>query len=422
MNHCDDHRSASKIWLILSDNPAEVADHEVTTGEEKRRFVHGCLDQYPDLPAGYDRIQVSAGMNFWRWSRWYLQDFSRQLKPGGIMVLVGNPFYKTHSHSLLSKIKRQLLSIMWHLACRTRIQALQCYLVPRTFLNYLPNQGLEITRTVKASDGSHHGLCLRKLADNNNDKRICDQIELEKLFQKYFGEWIEETNHPKTWQKLPLHEPAALLDKPMVANVLVLSPHPDDELIGCGGTLLGLAAAGASIHVVQMTEGMTCQALKDVDEKTRRGIRWKEAEAVAKRFGFTGHYWKTGNMGNLEANAQNHKKLSAMLVKLQPSLIFIPSVADLHPEHRIAHQIFQATKHHLPKSCRILEYPVWGFLPKPNIAVDVTAHYSQVLDALYLYKTAMKAVDYIERCKILSSWYNQKITEDDQKSHETFMM
>jgi len=46
-----------------------------------------------------------------------------------------------------------------------------------------------------------------------------------------------------------------LIDKPAGKNILVLAPHPDDEVIGCGGTLYKHFLAGAEITVVYMTDG-----------------------------------------------------------------------------------------------------------------------------------------------------------------------
>src|SRR5690348_6988030 len=43
--------------------------------------------------------------------------------------------------------------------------------------------------------------------------------------------------------------------EPEAGKVVVLAPHMDDEIIGCGGTIARHAAAGASVTVVYLTDG-----------------------------------------------------------------------------------------------------------------------------------------------------------------------
>ena len=57
------------------------------------------------------------------------------------------------------------------------------------------------------------------------------------------------------------------------ANVLVLSPHPDDELIGCGGTVTRLMTQGARVTVIQATDGCDAASLVHATEGERRSIR-----------------------------------------------------------------------------------------------------------------------------------------------------
>lgn len=78
--------------------------------------------------------------------------------------------------------------------------------------------------------------------------------------------------------------------------MIVLCPRPDDKWISYVGTLLCPLDSVASFHVVQMSEGAACLVVRDAEEKTRRKIRWPEAEAVDKCVGIIGYYWVESDM------------------------------------------------------------------------------------------------------------------------------
>ena len=46
----------------------------------------------------------------------------------------------------------------------------------------------------------------------------------------------------------------------MNKKILIVAAHPDDEVLGCGGTILKHVADGDSVHIVIMAEGITSRA------------------------------------------------------------------------------------------------------------------------------------------------------------------
>ena len=49
------------------------------------------------------------------------------------------------------------------------------------------------------------------------------------------------------------------LDHPDANRILVIAPHPDDDIIGAGGTLIKAKENGANIHVIYVTNGLPDQ-------------------------------------------------------------------------------------------------------------------------------------------------------------------
>src|SRR5260221_14165002 len=62
-------------------------------------------------------------------------------------------------------------------------------------------------------------------------------------------------------------------------SVLILAAHPDDEVLGCGGTIAKLASEGASIHVAFLADGVFS---REGDENTRQ-IELNARQAAAKK-------------------------------------------------------------------------------------------------------------------------------------------
>jgi len=118
-------------------------------------------------------------------------------------------------------------------------------------------------------------------------------------------------------------------------NVLVIAPHPDDEVIGCGGTLCLHAASGDRVTVVFLTSGEL--GLKDRPPKKAWQIRESEARAAGRILGvarlefFHLPDWTAGD--HVERGA---RLLSPILQAECPEMIYLPHPRDWHPDHQAA--------------------------------------------------------------------------------------
>src|SRR5438128_12002516 len=109
-------------------------------------------------------------------------------------------------------------------------------------------------------------------------------------------------------------------------DYLVIAPHPDDAELAAGGTMLLLKAQGASVGVLDLTDG----------EPTPFGspeIRRAETEAASAVLGLD---WR-GNLGLrnrfLVADLEARHRLAGVLRELRPHTLFAPYWEDAHPDH-----------------------------------------------------------------------------------------
>jgi len=120
----------------------------------------------------------------------------------------------------------------------------------------------------------------------------------------------------------------------MKNKVLVVAVHPDDETLGCGGTLLKHKADGDEIYWLICT---------DIDKNHNYyNIRQNEIKEVSKQYNFDAIY----NLGlqTMKIDEYSMSRLigdiSKIINEVKPNIIYLPFKNDVHSDHRI---IFDAT-------------------------------------------------------------------------------
>ena len=222
-------------------------------------------------------------------------------------------------------------------------------------------------------------------------------------FEREHRPYLEDRNR---WlERYPQHRPPAVsVFDPAIfggASVLVLAPHPDDELIGCGGTLIRLIAAGAKVTVIHATDGSEAASLWHAADPLRRTVRLEEARRVGDALGFEELiFWREDN-ARFRERAERVRELAEVLERLRPALIFTPFVTDVHPDHRVLSRMLAralGAAPHAAENARVFTYQVWSLLP-PNTYCGVADVMGQLERALFIYPTAMKVDDYVHFCQ-----------------------
>ncbi len=121
-------------------------------------------------------------------------------------------------------------------------------------------------------------------------------------------------------------------------KVIVFAAHPDDELLGLGGTVRRLANEGVEVHAVIMAEGITSRSDKRSDaDDTELAELQKDARKAAQIVGY-----KTIDFCGLPDNRMDEmdlldviKIVSKYVEKYRPDTIFTHHHGDLNIDHRI---------------------------------------------------------------------------------------
>ena len=203
----------------------------------------------------------------------------------------------------------------------------------------------------------------------------------------------------------------------MTARVLVVSPHPDDEAIGCGGTLRKHADEGSEIRVVFLTSG----------EKGGHGLspseagprREKEAERSAEILGI-GHldFWRYSD-GAVKATATVVDRMQALMRTWQPDVVYAPHVGEMHADHRAAARIvLRAAKGH-DVEARFFE--VWTPLQRMDEIVDITAHIDRKLEAIRAYESQCRVLPFDEAFLGLARYRGEMFSWPEGQYAEVFV-
>ena len=173
---------------------------------------------------------------------------------------------------------------------------------------------------------------------------------------------------------------------------LVIAPHPDDEVLGVGGTLFRRRAEGADIGWILMTEMKTENGWpKEVVDKRRI-----EIENVVDVFGFdylAELRFATSSLDRVPM-ASLVEKISEAIRQFEPQEIFLPHYSDVHSDHRVTFEAASSCikwfRQHSIK--RILAYETMsetGFGLhldfQPNLFVDIEKYLERKVEALNIY-------------------------------------
>jgi len=178
--------------------------------------------------------------------------------------------------------------------------------------------------------------------------------------------------------------------------VLVLAPHPDDEVFGCGGAIVQLRNAGTDVRVVVLTDG---EAQGDPE------VRRAEARHAAEILGLDEpEFWGLDDRSLRPGDSELGDRLRSLLIDFAPGLLLLPSPAEIHPDHRavamLVYSVIQSASpgsalHDALQATRVAAYEVSAVL-RPNVLVDVSGEWETVLSAAEAYASQIEQHPYIE--------------------------
>jgi len=173
-------------------------------------------------------------------------------------------------------------------------------------------------------------------------------------------------------------QPVAMA-RPQGNRILVLAPHPDDEIFGAGGTLLhALTESGtrAEVKIFYFTDG-TME--KDAREQVRAEAR-QAAEMLGAASEFAGY--PPYNIPVAEAAV----RLREVVAGFQPDVLFTTYFLDDHDDHRRVNEVLLQAYGETPPPMEVWAFQIYSDTPV-NVVVDITDVKEKKEAAIGLYKS-----------------------------------
>jgi len=187
------------------------------------------------------------------------------------------------------------------------------------------------------------------------------------------------------------------------SKIVVFAPHPDDETLACGGTIILETRKGNRVHLIFMTDGRnshttTPDSFPKPSREEIKIIRKSEALKAAEILGVA-----KGNISFLDyydGTLKDEISSAAEMVQkhlneIQPTYIFMPAAADTHRDHYSTNSIVLAATKKSGLSLVLFEYVIWAgdekfneMLKMPNLVTnDISSVLPQKLKALDCYQS-----------------------------------
>jgi len=194
-----------------------------------------------------------------------------------------------------------------------------------------------------------------------------------------------------------------------IERAVVIAPHADDDVLGCGGIMARLANLGREVHVVFMTvDGSSHHGL---DRVTTFAERRAEIDDVAGLIGFS-HEIAFPERGLMERLDTVPKRDLVDLFQdiyraRRPDLLLLPYHTDYDQDHRQTFETaFAAARPISPRFGGWLIPNVWAYeqtklcfawesLPRPSIFVDITDVLEAKLESIRRYRTQFRPVPHV---------------------------
>lgn len=205
----------------------------------------------------------------------------------------------------------------------------------------------------------------------------------------------------------------------MTNSVAVVAAHPDDEVLGCGGTLARMASEGRAVHILLLADGETSRppGADQPFDSAKLAARQAAADKAGKILGASSVKvlaFPDNRMDSLVL-LDVVRQIEAFIQRHQPATVFTHHAGDVNIDHQVVH-------HAVVTACRPLQgHPVKELLffevPSstewrpassaepfvPNWFVDISTTLAKKLQALEVYESELRLFPHPRSLKAVSA-------------------
>lgn len=213
-------------------------------------------------------------------------------------------------------------------------------------------------------------------------------------------------------------------------KVIIITPHPDDETLGCGGAILRHKKEGDQVCWLIVTK------MGDEFELSRRTKRNEEIERVKEMYGFDEVFQLNFDAGTLDfiplGNIIN--EISQCFNRFQPNIVYLPYRSDIHSDHKI---VFDATVactkwFRYPFVNKVLVYETLSETDftinpdsnhfHPNVFVDIAPYLEKKIEIMKVYESELSEHPFPRSLRAIKSLAYLRGAAAGYEAAEAFML
>jgi len=214
-------------------------------------------------------------------------------------------------------------------------------------------------------------------------------------------------------------------------KILVIAPHPDDEVLGCGGTIARHSTGGDEVYLCVVTKAYTPDWPEgEIEERKQEVYKVNEILGIKETYFLDLPTVKLDTVPQKELN----DAIAQVVNAIQPEVIYVPHKGDANKDHRLVFDAAMIATRPKPKASvkKVLSYETpseteWG-IPSvesafiPNIYVDISATLETKLKGMSAYELELKEYPHPRSLEAVSALVKMRGSTIGVKAAEAFML
>lgn len=213
-------------------------------------------------------------------------------------------------------------------------------------------------------------------------------------------------------------------------NIVIVTPHPDDETLGCGGTILRHKQVGDKLCWLIVTK------MGDQFDNSKREKRHREITKVKEMYGFDEVFQLNFEAGQLDVLPLGNiiNEISDVFNLFEPNIVYLPYRSDIHSDHRA---VFDATVactkwFRYPFVKRVLVYETLSETDftinpdanyfRPNVFVDISSFIDKKIEIMCIYESELADHPFPRSIRAIKSLAYLRGAASGYEAAEAFML
>lgn len=205
-------------------------------------------------------------------------------------------------------------------------------------------------------------------------------------------------------------------------NILVIAAHPDDEVLGMGGTIKKMSKMKNKVHLCVVSEGASAQYKdkKMIKQRQESCIKSSKILGISKIDFLDFQDMRLDDIPHLEIN----QALEKIISKIKPKFVFTTPNNDLNKDHSIVFESsLVATRPHNTKVKKLISYEIPGLTNSPfipNLYENIFSELKIKIEAFKCYKSEVNKFPHPRSIEVINSISKIRGMESGLKNAEAF--